>query len=153
MSSYYSDGDKNVKVFDGVDTALVSSTGRLLVDAGTTGGIGASTSNVVRIAEKYTGAQTDTVLLSVETGDQFVVTSISILCAGSNSVDVSALLEFDGAPDVRILEHPGIKAGSGPIEGNGGGILAVGGDAQDLLFTCSAPTAGSITVHVSGFII
>lgn len=109
--------------------------------------------NPVRICVNYTSAQTDTVLQAISAGQKFVVTSYMITADNANSVDVAALLEFDAGTDTRVAEHPGIAKGSGFGEGNGGGILAAGGDGEDLLLTCEAPTGGSISVNVTGFII
>lgn len=109
--------------------------------------------NPLRFCVNYTSAQTDTVLKAVGAGEKFVLTSYMITADNANSVDVAALLEFDAGTDTRIAEHPGIAKGSGFGEGNGGAILAVGGDAEDLLFTCEAPTGGSVSVNVTGYII
>jgi len=109
--------------------------------------------NPFRLTRKDTGSQTDTVLQTINSGQKAVITAVSVYCDKANSVDVQALVEFDDSSDVRIVEHPGIAAGSGFVEGNGGGVLAVGGDAQDVLWTCEVPTGGSVTVHVTGFII
>jgi hypothetical protein len=108
---------------------------------------------VERLTQKNTAAQTDQVLKTVAAGEKFVVTQISAFCDKANTVDVQVLIEFDDTADVKITEHPGIAAGSGFIEGNGAGILAIGADGQDLLLTNEVPTTGSVTVHVSGYIV
>jgi hypothetical protein len=108
---------------------------------------------VERLTAKYTGAQTDTVLKTINSGQIFVVTQCSAFCSHANTVDVQVLFEFDDSTDVRFSEHPNIAAGSGYTEGAGGGILAIGADAQDVLVTCTAPTTGSVVVAVSGYVI
>jgi len=107
--------------------------------------------NAQRLTGKYTAAQTDAVLKTVATGKSFVVTGYSVFVDKSCTVNVQALLEFDDATDVRIAEHPGIAAGSGMVEGSGAGILAIGASGQDVLFTCTVPTTGSVAVHVTGY--
>jgi len=109
--------------------------------------------NAFRLTRKDTAAQTDAVLQSVTAGLKAVITMLSVYCDKANSVDVQGLVEFDDGSDVRIAEHPGIAAGSGFVEGNGGGIVAIGADGQDVLWTCEVPTGGNVTVHVTGFLI
>ncbi len=109
--------------------------------------------NPFRVTNKYTAAQTDAIQQAVAPGQKAVITAISVYVDKAASVNVSALVEFDDVTDVRIVEHPGIAAGSGFVEGNGGGMLAVGADGQDVLFTCSVPTGGSVVVHVTGYLI
>jgi hypothetical protein len=108
---------------------------------------------VERLTQKNTAAQTDQVLKTVAAGEKFVVTQISAFCDRANTVDVQVLIEFDDTSDVRVFENPGIAAGMGAVEGDGSGILAIGGDGQDLLLTNEVPTTGSVTVHVSGYIV
>jgi len=93
------------------------------------------------------------VLLAVAAGQIAVVTAVSVYCSNVNTVNVQALVEFDDVADVVIVEHPNIAPGSGFTEGNGGGILAIGADGQDILWTCGVPTSGSVTVHVTGYLI
>ena len=109
--------------------------------------------NPFRVTRKDTAAQTDAILQAVAAGQKAVITAIAIYCDKANTVDVQALVEFDDVTDVRITEHPGIAAGSGIVEGNGAGILAVGTDGQDVLWTCEVPTTGSVTVQLTGFLI
>jgi len=109
--------------------------------------------NVEIVTGKYTTAQSNTVLKAIGTDEKWVTTSIAVFCAGNNVVDCGVLIEYDDTADVRIAEHPGIVAGSGFTWGNGGGILAIGGDAQDLIFTSTPTVSGSIVVQVSGYVI
>lgn len=107
--------------------------------------------NIERLTAKYTSAQTDTVLKSIAGGAKFVVTQVSAFIDNACSVDVGVLFEFDDSSDVRISEHPGLAPGSGYTEGSGAGMLAVGGDGQDVLVTVEVPTGGSVVVSVSGY--
>lgn len=52
-----------------------------------------------------------------------------------------------------LLNHPGIAAGSGVVLGNGGGILGIGADGEELRLTCEDPIGGALTVTVSYFTI
>lgn len=109
--------------------------------------------NVETLTRKDTAAQTDAVLKTVNANERFVVTAVAVMCDNANTVDVQALVEFDDGSDIRIVEHPGVPAGGGFTHGNGGGILAIGIVAGDLLWSCEVPTTGSITVSVSGYLI
>lgn len=106
-----------------------------------------------RLTAKYTLAQTDTTLKSVPTGQRFVVTALEVFCDNANVVDVQVVLEFAGAPGVKIVEHPGIAPGSGFVVGHGAQPVAVGEDGQDLIITTSVATNGSVCVQVSGYLI
>jgi len=109
--------------------------------------------NIENLTRKDTAAQTDAILKSVGASERFVVTAFSVVCSNANTVDVQGVIEFDDTSDVRILEHPNAPRGGGFVEGNGGGILAIGAAGQDLLWTCTVPTSGSVCVHVSGYLI
>lgn len=107
--------------------------------------------NPVPFQRKDTAVQTDAVLVSVGAGEKFVLTWLLVTCDNANTVDVQALVEWDRTTDERVVEHPGIPKGGGFALGNGGGILGIGGDAEDLLWTCEVPTGGSITVQGGGY--
>jgi hypothetical protein len=106
-----------------------------------------------RLTAKYTSAQTNTVLKTVAAGKCFVVTAVDVFCDNGNTVDVSVLLEFDDTTDVTIVEHPGVAPGSGFVIGDGSGQIQLGDDGQNVIVTVSVPTGGSVTVHVSGYLI
>lgn len=76
-----------------------------------------------------------------------------MFCSNANTVNVGAVLEFDDVADVTIVEHPGVAPGSGFVVGDGSGQIQTGGDGQDVIVTVSPPTGGSVTVHVSGYLI
>lgn len=109
--------------------------------------------NMERVTRVDTAAQTDVILKAVAAGEKWVTTGITVLANNANTVDVQALIEYDAVTDVRITEHPGVLPGGGFTEGHAGGMLAVGGDGEDLLWTCTVPTGGSIFVGVSGYIV
>jgi len=114
--------------------------------------------NVVTLTNEYTGAQTDVALVTVSTGTKIVVVGYMVACSKANTVNVLAKLGF-GTANVPasgagvIGWHPGIDPGGGYARGNGGGILGIGADNEDLRFTCGAPTTGSVTVSVQYFTI
>ena len=107
--------------------------------------------NVRRLTANYTGVQTDAVLLTVGTNEKFVVTECSAFVDKACTVNVSVLFEF--STGTRFAQHPGIAAGSGFVEGNGSGMLAIGAATDDVTVSVSVPTGGSVTVAVSGYLI
>ncbi len=92
-------------------------------------------------------------LKSVPAGKRFVVTEIDVFCGNGNTVDVQVVLEFDAATDVKIVEHPGVAPGSGFVIGDGSSAIVFGGDGEDVIVTVTVPTGGSVTVHVSGYLV
>ena len=114
--------------------------------------------NVITREAVTTAAQTDTLLVSVAGGLKAVVTSVEVIAANSNSVDVSCRVGFATATlpavsttgvDGILLNHPGIPKGGGALKGGGSGILGIGADGEDIRYTCSVPTSGSVAVIVS----
>jgi hypothetical protein len=105
--------------------------------------------NVETLTGDYNTAQTATVLKSVSSG-KFVITSYEVLSSKDTTVNVAAEIKLGSS---RVTKHFGIAPGSGHIRGNGGGILAVGGDGDNLTFTCGVATSGRISVSVTGFLI
>ena len=107
------------------------------------------------------GAQTDQAILSVNSGTKIVVTAWSVFCSNANTGDVDVKLGFsqnspNTLPNVDttarsgvLCDLHGIDANSGMARGDGSGILGVGADGADLLYTCTAPTAGHVTISVS----
>lgn len=108
------------------------------------------------------GAQTDAALITVSAGTKIVVVGLDVMCDKANTVDVGMRVGF-GTANVPtpaetgvtgiVFEHPGIAAGSGVVKGYAGGILAVGGDGEDLRFTCEDPTTGAVVLTVSYYTI
>jgi hypothetical protein len=99
--------------------------------------------NVVVDSTNFTAAQTDTKLVTIAAGNKIIVTKASVYVDNACSVDVAATIT------TTITKHPGIAAGSGFVEGSGSGIIAIGADDEDLIFTCEVPTGGSIQVNIS----
>lgn len=120
--------------------------------------------NIVSREYMATSAQTDDPIVSVSAGAKIVVTAIEAMVDNATSVDVGVRVGFgtanvpsepaDGATvDGVVLSHPGIAPGSGVVRGSGAGILAVGGDDQDLRITCEAATDGKLRVLVTYYTI
>lgn len=106
------------------------------------------------------GAQTNTDIIgSVSSGSKLVITHLAVTADNANTTDVAVRIGF-GSSSVPaadsagiVLAHPGIAAGSGVVLGNGSGILAIGGDGEELRITCEDPTGGAIDVVVGYYTI
>lgn len=109
--------------------------------------------NVVTIELAFTAAQTDTAIVTIGAGLKIVVTRCSFVTSHANTVDVAVRVGFGTAntPTTTgvVLTHPNVAAGSGLVEGNGGGMLGVGADNEDLRITATVPTTGSARVLVT----
>jgi len=113
--------------------------------------------NVQTFRANYTAAQTNAAIVTVAAGLKIVVTRLSVMAHNANTVNVAVVIGFATVTTPTgagvVLAHPGIAAGSGVVEGNGGGILGVGADDEDLRITSGVPTTGSIDVVVSYYTI
>lgn len=108
-------------------------------------------------------AQTDTALVTIATSNKIVVTRMAVLASNANTVDVAFRAGFasatlpslpgTGGTDAFILAHPNIAPGSGVVDGNGAGILGIGGDGEDLRYTCDDPVGGEIWIIVSYYLV
>lgn len=106
------------------------------------------------------GAQTNAdVLGAIDSNVSVVVTKVSVMADGANTGDVAVRLGFGtasvpAADSAGILfAHPGIKPGSGVVEGNGAGILGIGASGEELRVTCEDPAGGAIDITISYFTI
>lgn len=109
--------------------------------------------NVETWTDENTAAGSNEVLKTVNSSQKAVITMVEVFCDNANTVDVDVLLEFDDTADVFVAHHPGIAPGSGFVIGDGSGIVAIGGDAQDVIWTNEVPTGGSVRITVRGYII
>lgn len=120
--------------------------------------------NIISTEYKATTAQTDDLIVAVGADEAIIVTSIDVTISGETTPDVEARIGFgtanvptdpaDGASvDGMVLSHPGIKPGSGMVKGSGAGIIAMGGDNEDLRITNTEPTDGELKVCVSYYTI
>ncbi len=120
--------------------------------------------NIIRREYMTTDAETNNVIIAtVPPGSHIVITAISVVASASGSTTPQVRIGFGGASVPTepltgtsvigmVLSHPGIAAGSGVVEGNGSGVIAVGGDGEELRITNDVPTGGQITVVVSYFV-
>jgi hypothetical protein len=109
------------------------------------------------------GAQTGTSLATVSAGTKVVIVAYGVKCSNANTVNVDFTLAFDtdatftAASTTGVTGHidgmDDIPPGGGFAVGNGGGILGVGADDEDLRYSLSDPVTGSCTVTVKYFTI
>lgn len=107
------------------------------------------------------GAQTDTAIVTVGAGAKIVVTHITVAldsattASGGVAVRIGFGTSNTPAADSAgiVLSHPGIAAGSGLVVGNGGGIIGVGADNEDLRITCEDPVGGNLDIVVGYYTI
>ena len=113
--------------------------------------------NTITRRDNYTTAQTNAAIVTVAGGTKIVVTQLMITADNANSVDVQARVGFAAATTPTgagvVGSHPGIPPGGGFTMGNGGGILGIGADGEDLRITSEVPTTGSIDVVTTYFLI
>jgi hypothetical protein len=106
--------------------------------------------NAITRRDNFTTAQTDTSLVTIGAGVKIVVTQLMVVAHDSNTVSPSVIIGFGTATTPTGLgvvgAHPGVPKGGGFTIGNGGGILGIGADDEDLRITSTVPTGGSITV-------
>jgi len=118
--------------------------------------IGGHPNTIVR-RDNFTAAQTDTALVTVSSGTKIVVTRVLVTLDKATSVNVMCRVGFGTANTPTgagcIAGHPGLDPGGGFATGDGSGILGVGADDEDLRFTCTVPTSGSISIFVSYYLI
>ncbi len=120
--------------------------------------------NILRREWMTTAAQTDDeIIATVPAGSHVVLTAISVVASAAGSTTPQFRIGFgtasvpaepaSGASVVGIVaSHGGVAAGSGIVEGNGSGVIAVGGSDEELRITNAVPTGGKITVVVSYYI-
>jgi hypothetical protein len=113
--------------------------------------------NSITRRDNFTAAATNTALVTVSGGTKIVVTQLMITADNNNSVDVQARVGFAAVTTPTgagvVGSHPGIPPGGGFTMGNGGGILGIGADGEDLRITSEVPTGGSIDVTTTYFLI
>lgn len=122
--------------------------------AGNAGEVGVTTvrtiaaidTNLITRRDNYTGAQTDTAIVSVSTGTKIVCYSCTVAADAANTAKPAVRVGF-GATNTptaagTYLSHPGVPAGGGIRQAG----AVEGGDGEDLRITCAAPTGGSIDV-------
>ena len=113
--------------------------------------------NIVSLELAFTAAQTDVAIVTIGASLKIAVTQAQAVMDEANTVAVGFRLGFGTAntPTTTgvVLTHPGLVPGTGVSRGDGGGILGVGADGEDLRFTAEVPTGGSGRVLVSYYTI
>ena len=120
--------------------------------------------NLVSREYMTTGVQTtDPIIDSISAGSQIIIVGIKVTVSAAGSTTPAVRLGFGtSAPptepttgntvDGVVLSHPGLAAGSGVVMGYAGGIVAEGGDGEELRIANDVPTGGQITVGVLYYI-
>lgn len=113
--------------------------------------------NIVTLEAEYTAAQTNTAIVTVSTGTIIVVTQIQATVDEATTVGVGLRVGFATATTPTttgvVVTHPGMVPGSGISRGDGGGILGIGADNEDLRITSDVPTGGALRILVSYYTI
>lgn len=122
--------------------------------------------NVRTAVYNTTGAQTDDpVLPAIGSGTKYVITAYSVKVSAACTAAPAVRLGFgvtsipalgaSGADGVDAIldDMESVVPGSGFSQGDGSGILAVGGDGEELRITNGAPTGGRLSVRVSYYTI
>ena len=91
-------------------------------------------------------------IVSIPGWEQPATTTTPQVRIGFGATTVPAEPATGGSVLGMVQSHPGLAAGSGIVEGDGSGAIAVGGDGEEMRITCDAPTTGQITVVVSYYI-
>lgn len=124
--------------------------------------------NIIRRTVKISdadNAQTDASMVgTINAGTKIVLTQLSVMVdsATTNTGGVLVKIGF-GATTIPadsstgangiVACHNGIAAGSGFTIGDGSGIIAIGGDGEELRLTCEDPTSGNICISFSYYTI
>lgn len=122
--------------------------------------------NVRTAVYLWTGSTTDdTILAAISSGTKIVLTRVTITIDSATTVAVAVRLGFGtanvpalpsaGADGVEgiVCYHPGLVPGAGMNIGDGSGIIAIGGDGEELRITAGATTSGTGVVAISFYTI
>lgn len=104
--------------------------------------------NAQTAAGQRTGSGNTTAIAAPGAGKRIVITRLSAYSKNSSANDCQAKFLFNGGS--TIAEHDGVAPGSGFVEGNGAGILGVGGDNTAFDFTTDA--AADVNYNVTYYI-
>ena len=120
--------------------------------------------NIITSSARITGSNTDTALAptTVNSGTKVVITRLSVTISNATTVNVGVKIGFGtttitadsttGATGV-IIDNDGFAPGGGINIGDGSGMIAVGGDGEELRVTNDSPTSGAIHVTYSYYTI
>lgn len=100
---------------------------------------------------------TSALWITVNSGQRWITTAASVLASGANTGNTSVIIGYGSntlsATSSIILAHPGVPAGGGASEGNGGATVGRGIDGEDIRFSTGNPGPGSIDLLIKGFYI
>jgi hypothetical protein len=104
--------------------------------------------NVVTVKHtNITTAVTDTAIITVGAGTKIVVTGITATLDNASTVFPTLLVGFGATTTATttgvIMAHGGVPAGGGVNRGDGGGIIGIGGDGEDLRVTTTGNATGN----------
>ncbi len=112
--------------------------------------------NPISLELSVTTAVTDQAIITVSGGTKIVVTAVRARADAANIQEPQFRIGFGAASTPTttgvVESHPGVPAGSGTGVGNGGGMLGVGADGEDLRITAENPST-EIRVIVTYFTI
>lgn len=107
----------------------------------------------------------DNILPLISSGTRYVITSLTTAASAGNTTNAAIRIGFgssgvpaqgagnaDAVPKV-LMSLPGIPPGGGAVKGNGGGIVGIGGDGEELYTTITNMATGSLTVVVDYYTI
>jgi hypothetical protein len=122
--------------------------------------------NIQTVEYYAAGSTTQTAfkVITVSSGTKIVITMIEALVSNACTVNVKVRVGFgtsviptepsSGATVAgMVLTHGAIAPGSGVVLGNGAGIVAVGGDDEDLILAHGVSTSGDVRLRVSYYTI
>jgi hypothetical protein len=120
-----------------------------------------ATKNAHLLITDAEGAATDVAIASVAGGLKIVVTQLTVTLDAATTATggVQCRIGFGTVNTPAnesasvLLQHSGIAAGSGISLGNGGGIIGIGADGEDLRITCEDPVGGNLDINVSYYTI
>ena len=113
--------------------------------------------NTVTRRVNFTISQSSALVVLVSPGLICIVTHLKVTADNANTVDVQVRLGFGTSTTPTVVgviaSHPGIPPGGGLTIGDGGGIIGIGADGEDIRITSEVPTGGSIDVTITYFFI
>lgn len=107
----------------------------------------------------------DNILPTISAGSKYVITCITVSASNTNSTGANVRIGFgsssvpaQGATNADavnkiIMSLPGMSPGATIVKGNGGGIVGMGGDAEELRVTISNMSSGNLTIVVDYYVI
>jgi len=107
----------------------------------------------------------DNILPAIASGTKYIITGITVAASAANTTNATVRIGFgattvptQGATNADavakvVMSLPGIPPGGGAVKGNGGGIVGVGGDGEELRVTITNMASGNLTIVVDYYTI